>query len=172
MKKQLLERERHELLATVLGLPLSQVREVVYGLKTAGRVPLTRGGASNWSAKTLARVVFGLCAPVAVRAAEIEKALSAAPRRDANGNAGADLADLLAAAASSAGDEIDWHAAGDLFVAPDGPALFISFRGVDGKERSHTYGTAERESEALTRYVRIPLATLRRVALEILEEVP
>lgn len=125
--RPLLERERHHIVATLLGIPLPFIRQVSYRLKTDDRIAATRPIASPVTSLSLGRLILGLCASIPSRTSDIEQKRGALPRLTGDGasTAEAELEKLIAEAAGITDGDIDfWR--GDLLVGVDG--LLCSFR--------------------------------------------
>lgn len=167
--KPLLERERHHIVATLLGIPLPFVRQVSYRLKTDDRIAATRPVAAPITPLSLSRLIMGLCAPIPSRASDIEQKLGALPRQTGDGAdiAEAELERLIAEAAGITDGDIDfWR--GDLLVGVDGLSVLVSLRTFDGASKVRIYRRGEGEDDRMTRFVRLPLQTLRMLALELM----
>jgi hypothetical protein len=158
------------LTAQHLGIPQPFVRQVVTRMKTDGRLPATRPVATDVTPQSLARLVLGLCAHIPSRSTELETNLGSLPRLSGDGAATVELEieNLIAEAAGVTDGDIDFNA-GDLLIGVTNPVLVATVEKRDGALSVRTYRRAQaREDNALTRYARVPLPTLRLLALELL----
>ena len=169
-KPRVTARDQIRLAASLLQIPEPFVRQVVTRMKTDGRLPATRPIATDVTPQSLARLLLGLCAPIPSRSTEIETNLGALPllSGDGAGTVELELESLIAEAAGITDGDIDFNT-GDLLIGVTNPVLAATVEKRDGSRSMRTYRRAQsREDDALTRYVRIPLPTLRLLALEVL----
>jgi hypothetical protein len=168
-KPRILARDQIRIVAALLQIPEPFVRQVSVRMKTDGRLPATRPIATDVTPQSLARLILGLCAPIPSKSTELEKSLGLLNRTSGDGAATAerDLENLIFEAASDADGEINFLK-GDLLVGTTAPAVLITIEKYDGASSVRTYRDRTGEDDRLTRYVRIPLQTLRMLSLELL----
>jgi len=169
--KPLLERDRHRIVASLLGIPEPFVRQVATNLKTNDRIAGTRPVASPVTPQSLARLILALCTILPSRAADLERRLGALRRVSGNGASLAEqeLENLIAEAAGVAATTVDWWESGDMLVGVDVPSMLVMLKTTDGKSMMRAYHDGKTLPDSMTRFVRLPLTTLRMVALELLE---
>lgn len=168
-KPRVLVRDQIRLTAKVLDIPAPFVRQVMSRMKTDGRLPSTRPVTSDVTAESLARLVLGLCAPLPGKSTDTEIAIGAVPRIAGDGadTVASELESLINEAAGVVDGEIDFWS-GDLLVGVDRPSLVVHVVRFDGTSTLRLYRGKHEREEGVTRFVRIPLQTLRMLALELM----
>jgi hypothetical protein len=121
---RVLARDRISIIAKETGLDESFVRQVIFKLKTDGRIAASRPVAPAMTAGDLARILLGLAAPLPSRATEIERRLGRLPRFSGDGAETADgeIAALVEAAVSAVDDDIDFRR-GDILLGVTNPSV-------------------------------------------------
>lgn len=165
-------RDQIRVASQLLELPSPFTRQVSARMKTDGRLPATRPIATAVTAQHLARLVLGLCAPIPSKSTELEMALGALPRVGGDGAAtvALELEDVIAEAVGDVDGKIDF-ASGDVLIGITNPAVLITVGYNDGRSSVRTYRTNTAPADdGMTRFVRVPLRTLRLLALELMGE--
>lgn len=169
-KPRVSARDQIRVVASVLNIPEPFVRQVVTRMKTDRRLPATRPLATDMTPQSLARLLLGLCASLPHRSSELERLMGMLPR---DGGDGADTVSLelerIAAAAASEGTAgIDFHQ-GDILIGTSSAVVMLTIEKFDGTSVIRTYRASREDDDGLAHFVRIPLRTVRLLALELLD---
>lgn len=168
-KPPVLVRDQLRIASLLLGIPEPFVRQVTQRMKSDGRLPATRPIASEVTPQHLARLVLGLCSPLPSKSTETEMTLGGLQRIAGDGalTLSAELESLITEAAGIKDGEIDFWS-GDLLIGVNDQVAHIAIVNFDGSKVSRTYRDARPENAHLVRYMRLPLQTLRMLALELI----
>ncbi len=168
-KARVLARDQIRIVADVLNVPSPLVRQTMQRMKTDGRLPATRPIATDVTPASLARLVLGLCAPIPSKSTETETSLGNLPRVGGDGaeTVALELENLISEAAGIVDGEIDFWL-GDLLVGVSQPVVGVSITTFDGSSTFRSYRTLSERDEGMRHFVRLPLQTLRMLALELI----
>lgn len=167
--KRLMVADQHRITAALLGVPESIVQRVADRLKADDRIPATRPQAAPITPLSLARLVLGLCAPSPLKASVFERQLGALPRvvGDGRDTVELELELVIAKATGLVANDIDFSD-GELAVGIDAPAVVLSVVTHDDLQSTRVY-RGHAGNAGMTRWVRVPFPTLRRLALELVD---
>jgi hypothetical protein len=162
--------DHYRITSALLGVPQSVVKLVAVRLKSDERIPATRPQAAPITPLSLARLILGLCAPKPASATAFERQLGALPRVAGDGaeTAELELEAVIAEAAGLTAGGVDFTE-GELLIGIDAPAVFIDITRFDETRMERAY-QGHAGNGGMTRWGRIPLPTLRRLALELINE--
>lgn len=162
-------REQILLTAKLLKIPAPYVRQVAARMKSDGRLPGRRPIAASVTPQSLARLVLGLCAPMPSKSTDLEMQLGALPRSSGDGaeTAELELENLIAEAVGIVDGDIDfWNS--DVLIGVTQPVVGISVVKFDGTSTYRAYRTPAKKDDGMNHFVRLPLQTLRMLALELM----
>lgn len=171
-KTRVTARDQIRVASQLLDLPSPFTRQVAARMKSDGRLPATRPIAAAVTAQHLARLVLGLCAPIPSKSTDLETTLGALPRTGGDGAAtlAQELEDIITEAVGDIDGDIDF-AAGDVLIGITNPVVLVTVEYTDGRSSVRTYrANTTPTADGMTKFARIPLRTLRLLALELMGE--
>ncbi|MFB2553707.1 hypothetical protein [Ensifer soli] len=163
--------EREAIIARELKLTIATVHNAVRRLREAGRIASSRPVAPLVTSRGLAKMILGACATLPVDAPTVEEKVGALPRASGDGavNAETEIVDLLEEAAGFVSGDIDFRN-GDVLISAEGFGwLMVAAKRLDGATFTRLYRHKVGEFHGLQRIARIPLPTIRRIAVQLLE---
>lgn len=171
MKKRVLARDQVRIVATLLGIPVPFVRQVMARMKSDDRLPATRPVATAVTPQSFARLILGLCALIPSKSTELETQLGALPRVSGDGAATAalELENLIAEAVGAKDTAVDFWKS-DLFVGITQRVVGINITKTDGTTTLRSYRRGLVEDDRFSRFVRVPMETIRAAAFELIGE--